>query len=391
VPGFSASDEPNAKAFSTAIDRFNSLDPQSPDTLQTRLAYADFLARAVGGDCLTRLDAAQTQLDAARETPAIGVALPTGLARAADVEYQIRLARASCGDRGQARGAELRAAIEAARRAADLYRDALDYPSMVTMQFNVGVAYHTLGDDRAALAALNTTIGLDREFGFRDDAQDNYRLLLQWNNQKDGPDEIAALMKDFPQRSTTLRFGWVAGDEDLTLATDYSLVVGNQILRDRGVRAVRREVRKHPFRWVVSYQSAAAQYQLDSQPPDDGLLQGLVVSMGRMLLRLHDVGLGSKGDFREALNVGSFAARVRADVGALTHGLASKVEHSPKLTRRIDEVVNIARSPQAIAAMVDEDYNLETETWVGATLEQGVWYDMLGAAPTERPAPINIA
>ena len=67
------------------------------ETLDTRLHYADFLAKAEGGDCRIRLDNAQHQLDLARASSAIDIALPWGPARQADLEYQIHFARAACG------------------------------------------------------------------------------------------------------------------------------------------------------------------------------------------------------------------------------------------------------------------------------------------------------
>lgn len=84
---------------------------------------------------------------------------------------------------------------------------------MVTMQFNVALTYHELGEDTAAVAALQTAITMDRKYGFREDAKDNYRMRLQWNGQPAGPDEVDALMKDFPQRSTSLSFAWFESKE----------------------------------------------------------------------------------------------------------------------------------------------------------------------------------
>ena len=108
---------------------------------------------------------------------------------------------------------------------------------MATMQFNVGVTYHELGEDAAAVAALQTAIKMDREYGFREDAKDNYRILLQWNGQPAGPDEVAALMKDFPQRSTSLSFGWFDSKADLTLTLEYEQLSEGGKLNIRGTKA----------------------------------------------------------------------------------------------------------------------------------------------------------
>ena len=200
-----AGDDAIAKQFATAIEGSSALDAQSPDTLNTRLAYANFLTKLESGDCRAHLDEAQNQLDAAKASRGLAVVLPAGLARIAQVEYQLHSARASCG--AGVRDQELHAALQSAQRAVELYRDEFDAVSMVTMQFNVSIAYHNLGDTTAAAAALRTTLDLDREYGFADDAEDNYRLLLS-EDQAAGSGQIDALMKDFPERSATLSFGW---------------------------------------------------------------------------------------------------------------------------------------------------------------------------------------
>ena len=48
------------------------------------------------------------------------------------------------------------------------------------MQFNVAATLHALGDSQAAIAALQSVIAMDKEFGFRDDGEDNIRLLRHW-------------------------------------------------------------------------------------------------------------------------------------------------------------------------------------------------------------------
>ena len=122
------------------------------------------------------------QLDTARQSQA-GFALPSALAREAAIDYQIHVGRASCDSGVVLRDQELRAAVESARRAVDLYKDEFDAVSMVTMQFNLGVTYHELGESSAAFAALQTALEMDREYGFREDAKDNYRTILQWKGQ----------------------------------------------------------------------------------------------------------------------------------------------------------------------------------------------------------------
>jgi tetratricopeptide (TPR) repeat protein len=382
--GVSADDEAGAAAFTEAIDRLVALDPQMPALIETRLRFADFLAKAAGGDCALRLDNAQRQLQSVRANEALAAVLPAGLARAASIEYQIHVARAGCAGDALARERELRAALESAQHAVGLYRDAFDAVSMVTMQFNAGVTYHTLGDDGGARAALQMAIDLDRDYGFRADAEDNYRLILQWSNAEAGPEQIAALMSDFPRRSATLKFAWYGSDADLSLESDYTRIVGAEVSHSRAERSVRRHVRERANRFVVSYESRSTDYDIGAAPSGEtAFVQGFTIPLTRMLLHFHDFDVARNGDFDASTGAGKFNARVRAESSALAHDVGSKSEPALKLQSRIEEAVKFALLPRSIETQVAEDYNLETGTWIGATLEQGIWYDM--AAPLPLP------
>jgi tetratricopeptide (TPR) repeat protein len=373
--GVAPADEPTAKQFAAAIDKSNAQDPQSPETLSTRLGFADFLAKAEGGDCEIRLDRAQEQLELARASPVIGIALPLGLAHAADIEYQVHFARASCSSGASAREQELRAAIACAQRGVDLYRDAFDAVSMVTMQFNAGVAYHSLGDAAAAIATLQTAIDMDREYGFEEDAADNYKLLLQWENREAGPEQVEALMQDFPQRSTTLSFGWVPGDSNVGLDIDYVQLANEKVLHYHAARAAQRQVRKGLASWVVSYQTGEPHYDFGGVPNADPSVQGFGLSLTGMLLHFHDFSVARNGDFNSGGGTFRFASRMRADADALARNLASHGD-AKRLTRGISKTVTVLLYPETTEGLVAEDYNLETGTWIGSTLEQGVWYEM---------------
>jgi tetratricopeptide (TPR) repeat protein len=365
-----------AKQLAVAIDSFNALDPQSADTLSTRLAYADFLTKLDSGDCRAHLDEAQSQLDVAQASPALAIVLHDGLARAAAIEYQLHSARASCGASPAMRGQELHAALEAAQHAEDLYRDEFDSVSMVTMQFNIGVAYHELGDVAAASAALRTTLDLDREYGFADDAAENYRLLLQWNDEDAGPEQVATRMKDFPQRTATLSFGWYASDATLTMQSDVSRLAGADFVHFHSSRTAQRHVRKHWDSWVVSHQPDDPHVEIGELPGSEQLAPSFANSLARVLAYFHDFRLDHKGDFDQGMGGFSFESRARADVKALAHQIGGP---STPLARRISTAVRDALLPEAIEAQTAENYNLEAGTWIGATLEQGVWYDMTAA------------
>jgi tetratricopeptide (TPR) repeat protein len=375
--------ESSAKEAAAAIERFNARDPDSLDTLNARLSYAVFLAQMEGGDCRTRLDSAQSQLDIAKANPALNVAIPAGLARAADAEYQVHSARAACGGAeprdAELRNTELRAALESAQHAVALYRDAFDAVSMVTMQFNCAVTYHDLGNLAAAVSTLQKAIAMDREYGFADDAEDNYSQLLEWNNQEAGADQVAASMQDFPERSATLAFGWFPNDSQVTIDSDYTQLADGETFNIRSTRSAQRSVRKGVGSWKVSFQPAEAHFELANPPLEDLALDGFAISLAGMLLEFHDFELARNGEFESSSAGFKFGSRVRADVKALTRDLAAKGTPSSQLMRMVAKALNAHKSPDVIDDLVAEGYNFETGTWIGATLDQGVWYNMTAA------------
>ncbi|HEX3603071.1 MAG TPA: hypothetical protein VHU43_03195 [Steroidobacteraceae bacterium] len=382
--------ESSAKELAASIERSNARDPQSPDTLNARLSYAVFAAQMEGGDCRTRLDRAQSQLDIANANPALSVALPAGLARAADAEYQIQSARAACVGTGardaDLRKTQLRAALESAQRAATLYRDAFDAVSMVTMQFNCAVAYHDLGDTASAVSALQAAIAMDREYGYADDAEDNYSQLLEWNTQQAGADQVAAGMQDFAERSVTLAFGRFPSDAEVTIESHYDQVADGEAWGLHSTRSAHRSVRKSLAGWKVSFQPAEAHFELAEPPLKDLALEGLATSIAGMLSQFHDFELARSGEFDSSSEGSKFVSRVRADVKALSSDLAAKRIPAAQLMLTVAKALRAQQSPGAIEDLAAEDYNFESGTWIGATLEQGVWYNMTAALslPLER-------
>jgi hypothetical protein len=340
----SADSSRSAGDFERAVARLDKIDARSPFAQTARLDYADYLAQGTEGDCEQRLRQAQALLDAVAGNALAEIVLPLGRARAATIEYRIHVARWSCGDNGATtREAELRAATAAAQRAVDLYRDALDYQSMVIMQFDVAVTLRRLGDSEAR-AALEAAIEMDREFGFSEDAQDNDDLLRRWNGATGSTDHAAGVMESVPNRKATLKFDWRAGDSSVALNADYVGMFDGKLTHGHGRRTLNRRVDSDHGGWVVSYPPGSGQiaYDVDAWPDQ---LAGVTESM----IRGHAPGSG------------------------VASGLPPSVMRA----------LHVTWDPFVIEEGAAESHALETAAWIGATLEQGVWYDM--AAVLELP------
>jgi hypothetical protein len=369
---------PPADEFATSIARIERADPKSPAVLSARLSYAEFLVSTDEGPCQQRLGRAQQELDRVEASTQAPVMFPDGWARTADVEYRLHLARADCsGDTGRA--TELQAALSAAQHAAELYANVFDYHAAVIMRFNTAVVLQQLGDTAAAIAALESTLAMDREFGFHDDAEENYKLLLTWQGQPAQSAQVAALMQNFPKRQAILKFAWHPGDAHISLEDSRESLWDGAVSRSIGAASYERDIGADSNGgWMVSYTQDPGQYQPGVWSTLEGSQAAKAPFSPARLAELN-FRVSATGAFGATLGADAFAARfiAQADESIRTHAPAG--DQAGELTKQALDSADAALSSGLLVAEAAENYQLETSMWVGATLDQGVWYQL--AAP----------
>jgi|HubBroStandDraft_1064217.scaffolds.fasta_scaffold00254_7 tetratricopeptide (TPR) repeat protein len=376
----SSDERPTPKDFEDAIAALDKIDPNAPPALAARLEYADVLAGFGDGDCRQRLDKAQSILDAVAANPAFVVAFPGGRAREENTEYRVHLARASCGGNPPSRDSELREALAAAQRAVELYRDALDYRSAAVSQFNAAGTHRLLGDDDLSIAALEIAIDMDREYGFRQDAEDNNRLLMRWKSG-DGAaaDSAGGGMQDFPRRSVALKFGWKACDVDAEIHLDFSRAAADKVNRASGTASLKGHIRKNHRPWLESYEPLVVVSDADVKSNGAADLNLLAALFTRALRQHPDIIVSLNGDLLEVVDSRKAARQLSAATRALIRDRAPAGEIAARSSMRAGYVIDVAFAPDTIQAKAEEDYSLATGAWIGATLDQGVWYRMSAA------------
>lgn len=369
--------------FAAAIARIKRTDAASPALLNAQLAYGEFLLSRAKGPCAQRLVLAQEQLGSVDASLETRVMFPDGWARSADLEYRLHLVRAGCGSKTDRRD-DLLAAAAAARRAVKLYRNSFDYESMVIMQFDVGVTLHRLGDNTAALAALQAALDMDREYGFEDDARQNYQLLLTWRGQPAGPPQVAALMRDFPKRQATLRFAWHAADAQVTLEQRRTFLEDDRVVHSRASATFeRRTAAQAGGGWSVSYTHRLTRYDPGVWPSEADPKRKTPLVLPPALLFTADFKVSAGGELQSIADANGFAARLSAQVGKLIRaGAPSRDPRHEALNEALDRASG-ALAPGLLEAGTAENYQLETAMWSGAKLEQGVWYAL--SAPLSVP------
>ncbi len=359
-----------------AISDLQQSDPGSPLALDGHLEYAGQLIDTRDTACEMRLSRAETELNAAAADPSFDVVLPLGMARLADLQYRLHVARASCQALAPERAVELQLALAAAQQAVDIYREALDYPSMTIAQFNVAVTQRLLGDEGASLVSLEAAVALDKEFGLHQDAMDNTLLLGRWRGGS-GAAKGGPASADFPTRTVTLK-SWQPRDARVSVQIEEATVTDAHITHDQAHRSFDQHVRSDPHSWIVSYQPGAIGYDAVQWPEETSDIRELAMSFERGL-GLPALEVGLKGDFLRVPEIYTYSKVQLAAARALM------VDHldSGQGVRRVDgsnrQMMQIAFLPATIETDAAEDYNLRVGMWSGATLEQGVWYKL--AAP----------
>ncbi|HEY6515317.1 MAG TPA: hypothetical protein VIY50_04180, partial [Steroidobacteraceae bacterium] len=271
---------------------------------------------------------------------------------------------------------ELLAALEAARRAATLYRNEFDYHSMVVMQFDAAATLHQLGNEAAAVTALETALRMDRDYGFRDDARQDYQLLLTWRGQQAGAAQVAGLMRDFPRRRATFKFGWHAADAQIALERRRVCLSDGQVVHSRGAADFERHVAAaQNGGWAVSYTNRLSAYEPGVWPLENSpKLRPLTFAPAT--LPAVDFTVSATGGFDGVTGSQSFALQLIARTSALIRAGTPPGHDGHSAMKDALATAGKTLSRGLLDAQAAENYQLETAMWIGASLEQGVWYEM---------------
>ena len=347
-------------------------DQNLPEILEQRLAYAQVQTESKDGDCAARLDGVQKEIDLAAANPAFDILLPRGRARLADLEYRLHLRRAYCGSGATPRKDELIAALDAALRAVPLYREGYDYQSMVIMQYDAAITYRLLGDKDKAVAALETAVVLDGDYGFADDAAENAEQLRSWKGQAVGPDPV-------PRRSITLKFAWNPVDADVAIAADYRSLAGGAVLHSMAATTVKHQIRADGDDWVLSSPDRGdRRYDLGELKGQPAALIQTIATLAALQLLAPDLEISSKGEFRKVADSEKISATLVGDITTLSGELlpVSKEQKALEPTALMGLSSQLLTRPNGVEFKGEQDYDLAISAWIDASLDQGVWYDM---------------
>jgi hypothetical protein len=367
-PGF----DEQSKSLEATIERVGKIDQKHPDFLAAQLDYAQLLARnASGEDCAARLPAADAHLRIAKDSVVTPLVLKNARGRVPVVGYYVEMARSRCGTEAQ-RPDALRAALGYARDAVAGYRALFMYEPMAIMQFNVAQALHDAGDDAQAIKELQAAVGLDRTYGLKADAEENFRTLSEWQGKTVTDEEVAAFSAAFAPRSVTLKFGWapakIAG----------SATFDNAVFEGGAVRHTKFDV---PMTGTIEaanddlvYEAKAGEPRLDASTLGSDADRKLVALMARVLGRIPVVVVSKTGEFKEVRDLEPFAQQMATEIEkAVKDVVPEKDPRYPAVRAATEQELKPLVTPDNLLARMQQDYALETGIWSGATLEQNAW------------------
>jgi hypothetical protein len=257
---------------------------------------------------------------------------------------------------------------------------------MAIMQFNVGVTQRMLGDNDASVASLESALAMDREYGFHQDAEGNSKLLALWTGAAKatgGADPatlptVTVTAQNFPNRAVTLKFAWVAHEATLGIQVDQAVVVDNSVIHGSASRFFKQRVYSSGSGgWVVSCEPGQIAYDLPAWPSEPREVHDLAYTFGSALAS-PGFQVNAQGDFKRALDLGRVTSNQTAAMRDLILGHTQSDAGAAHLQASVVRVTKPVFGPDEVEEHAEEDYDFETGVWIGATLEQGVWYNMSG-------------
>lgn len=364
--------EDQSKALEQTLERVGKIDTKHPDYLDAQLDYAQLLARnASGDDCAARLPAAEAHFKIANDSVVTPLVLKTARGRMPVVGYYIEMARARCGGDAQ-KAAALQAALKYARDGVAGYRASFMYEPMTIMQFNVAQALHDAGDDVQAIKELQAAIDLDRAFGFRADAAENFRTLNEWQKKEITDADVDAFAAAFAPRSVTLKFGWTPTRVEATGTFDNAAFEGGAVRHTRFSLPMTGTIKAAGD--DLLYEVKMGEPKLDASNIGSDAEKKLVGLMARILGRVPTLVVSKTGEFKEVRDVEAFAQQMTTEIDtAVKQAVPESDPRYPVVKAATDQELKTFATAPNLTAKMQQDYSLVTGIWSGATMEQGAW------------------
>jgi hypothetical protein len=365
-----------SKALEDEIARTGKIDVKLGSHLGARLDLAQLLATHTRDDsCATRLAEAESHYRFARDSLAAPLVLTAARGRLPMAGYYVEAARARCTSAAAPKKAALEAALAFARESVAGYRALFMYEPMTIMQFNVAQAALDLGDKSLAIKELQAAIELDRTFGFKADAEDNFRTLNRWQGKTVSDADVAAFSASFAPRSVTLRFGWKPTRVEATATFDSASYEGSSVKHTKFSLALTGSIKADND--VLVYETQVGEPKLDTASLGSDVEKKLVAFMARVLAQLPAAEISATGAFKAARDLDAFAQQMNSEIDSATAAVVPADDpRYPGIKAAMDQELKPFATADNLLGRIQEGYSLETGIWTDATLEQNRWVSL---------------
>jgi hypothetical protein len=190
-----------------------------------------------------------------------------------------------------------------------------------------------------------------------------------------GPDGRTGPGPDSSPRTTGLKFAWLPTEATLIVKIDHDSVHDANTTHGSVFRLFKKHVNAAHGGWVISYDAGQVKYDVAAWPSEEHELDNLAWAFGRTL-PLPGFEIGAKGDFKHAVNPGGVSSDQYAAVRALILGHAQPAKGASRLQGWVARATQMLFGRDAVEQNAAEAYDFQTGVWIGAKLEQGVWYTM---------------
>jgi hypothetical protein len=378
LPALGQEFEEESKRLEETLSGMARVDQKHPDFLHVSLDYAQLLARSLDENCLERLPKAESLLETVRNSQVADLVLGTSAARVPFTGYLIEMARFRCETDPTRRKAALLEAQKLARAAVDGYRAGFHYDAMAVMQYNVAQATRELGDERQAILALETAIEMDRTFGLRDDAADNFRILREWRGQTTSEAEITEFRKGLDPKSTTLSFAWKPFTATANTTFDLGAFEGGLSKHTILKLPVAQTLRADGDGFLLESSAGKPVLEVEAGQSVDGRVeQAMLAMLARILGSQAPARLDKAGNFQ---GVGKTDLVAKTLEHAIDNSLAGVLAATDPRFADVKASVGAVLKPMATVEVLNaktrEGYIVDTGLWIGAKLEHGNWMEM---------------
>jgi hypothetical protein len=377
LPALGQEFETESKRLEETLSAMARVDQKHPDFLHVSLDYAQLLARSSDENCLERLPKAESLLETVRNSQVAELVLGTSAARVPFTAYLIEMARFRCEVDPARRNTALLEAQKQARAAVDGYRGGFHYDAMAVMQYNVAQATRELGDEARAILELEKAIEMDRTFGLRDDAADNFRILRQWRGQTTSEAEISEFRRSLDAKVTTLTFAWKPYSVTALATFDLGGFEGGHPKHTILKLPIAQTLRADGEGFLLETSPGKPAVEVEAATSVDGKVeQAMLAMLARILGSQAPAKLDKSGNFLGvgATDVGAKALE-RAIDNSLTGVLPVTDERFENVKASISAVLKPMATVEVLNAKAREGYILDTAIWVGAKLEHGAWME----------------